>query len=61
MPFSHTARLLPYVAEQQHVLEYWWEGPTSTATLPTYTSGVIGKWNEIGGAVLRAVLIKYII
>ena len=30
-PFSQTAPLLPCVKQQQHLMEYWWEGSTSTA------------------------------
>jgi len=34
--------LLPSVIQQQHVMEYWWEGSTSTAIPPTSTSDVVG-------------------
>jgi len=35
MPFSHVVHPLPSVTQQQNVMEYWWEGSTSAATLPT--------------------------
>ena len=34
-PFCQTAPLLPSVVQQQHVVEYWWEGSTSIAVQPT--------------------------
>jgi len=34
-PFCQIAPLLPSVAWQQNVGEYWWEGSTSTAKPPT--------------------------
>jgi len=34
MPFYQTAPLLPSVTRQQHTVEYWQEGSTSTAIPP---------------------------
>ena len=47
MPFCQTAPLLPSVAQQQHVTEYWWEGSTSIAIPPTSASDVVGQHNKI--------------
>ena len=33
--FCQTAPLLPSVIQQQHVVEYWWEGAISTVIPPT--------------------------
>ena len=49
MLFSQTALLLPNVTWQQSVLEYWWEGSTSTAVPPTSASDVKGRYNKVGG------------
>ena len=49
MPFCQTAPLLPPVAWQQYVTEYYCEGPTSTAIPPTFVSDVMDKHNKIGG------------
>ena len=46
MPFCQTAPLLPSVTQQQNVMEYWWEGSTSTAIAPTFASGVIGQYHK---------------
>jgi len=35
---------------------YWWEGSTSTAIPPTFTSDVVGQHNKIGGNIFRAAL-----
>jgi len=56
-PFFETASLLPSVAWQQKVMEYWWEGSTSPASLPTFTSDVVGQHNKIEGTTFGAVLI----
>ena len=45
MPCCQTAPLLPSVTWQQNVVEYWWEGLTSTAIppiLPVSTSDAVG-------------------
>jgi len=47
--------LLPCVARQQHVMEYWWEGLTSTAIPPTSAS--VGTRNKIGGMNFGAALV----
>lgn len=36
---SDTAPLLPSITWQQHVMDYWWEGSTSTTISSTSTSG----------------------
>ena len=43
MPFCQTAPLLTSVTQQQNVMEYWWEGSTSTAVPPTSTSDIAGQ------------------
>jgi len=48
LPFCRTARLLPSVAQQQHVMEYWWDGSASTAIAPTSAFDVMGQRNKIG-------------
>ena len=58
MLFSQTAILLPNVTWQQSVLEYWWEGSTSTAVPPTSASDAVGQHNQIGGITFGASLIK---
>jgi len=55
--FCQTAPLLPSVTQQQHVMEYWWEGSISTATLPISTSDIMGQKNKIGGITSRGALI----
>ena len=40
-PFCQTAPLLPSVAQQQNVTEFWWKDPASTAVLPTFASDVV--------------------
>ena len=47
-PFCQTAPLLPFVTQQQHVVEYWWEYSSSTAISPTSTSDVVGEQNKSG-------------
>ena len=55
MPFCWTAPLLPFVSQQQNVLEYWWEGSASPTTPPTFPSNVVGWHNEIGGIIFGTV------
>ena len=56
-PFCQSAPLLPSVTRQQHVMGYWWEGPTSTtAILPTSDSDGIAF-----GAALVQVLLNAIV
>ena len=43
LPFCQTASLLPSVTWQQHVMEYRWEGSTSTAIPPISTSDTVGQ------------------
>ena len=61
MLFCQSAPLLPSVTWQQHVMEYCWDGSTSTAAPPTTASSVVCQYNKIGGIVFRASFIKYII
>ena len=49
-PFFQTALLLLSVTWQQHVMEYWREGSTSTAIPPIAASDVMGQRNKIGGS-----------
>ena len=56
-PFHQTALLMPPVAQQQHVMEYWWEGLTSTAIPPTRTSDIAGQHNKIVGITFRAAIV----
>jgi len=58
MPFWQTFPLLPSVTRQQTVLEYWWEGLTSTASPPTSASDIMGQHHKIGGVTFRAALIN---
>jgi len=55
MPFCQIAPLLPSVAQQQDVMEYWWGGSASTATLPLSASDVMDQQNKIGGITFGAV------
>jgi len=57
-PFCQTAPLLPSVTQQQHVMEYWWEGSASTAVPPPSASVVVGQHNNIGGFTIRTALVK---
>jgi len=53
-----TAPLLPSVTQQQHVMEYWWEGSTSAAVPPrSTTSDVMGQHHAIGSNTFRVALI----
>ena len=45
------------VTHQQHIIEYWWEGPTSAARPPTSTSDVMGQYNGIGSTAVRTALV----
>ena len=49
MPFCQTASLLPSVTQEQHVMEYWWEGLISIAIPPTAISEVIDQHSKLGG------------
>ena len=49
--------LLPSVTQQQHAMEYWWEGSTSTAIPPTSASDTVDWHDEIGGIAFVAALI----
>ena len=58
--FVHTsmsdANTASEVTWQQSVIEYWWEGPTSTSIPPTSASDVVGQYNKIGSCTFRAAL-----
>jgi hypothetical protein len=49
MPFCQTVPLVSFIAWQENLTEYWWEGATSTAISPTSASDVMGQHNKIGG------------
>ena len=57
MLFCQTAPLLPYVLQQQNVMEYCWEGSTSTAITPTSASDIVGQYDKVGGITFGAALI----
>ena len=57
MSLCRIAPLLPYVARQQNVMEYGWEGSTSTAISPTSASNFVGQHNKIRGIIFRAALV----
>jgi len=57
-----TAPLLPSVSWQQNVMEYWWEGSTSTTSNATAiplisSSDVVGQHDKIGGVIFGLALI----
>lgn len=56
MLFSQIASLLPDIAWQQNVMEYFWEGSTSTAIPPISACDITGQHNEEGGIIFAAVL-----
>ena len=57
-PFCQTAPLLLSITQQQHLMEYWWEGSASTAIPPTFISDFVGQYNKIAGITFGAVLTK---
>jgi len=57
MPFCQSTALLPFVAQQQHVMGYWWKGSASTAIPPPSASNVVGQ-HKIGGITFEATLIN---
>jgi len=46
MPFCQAAPLLPSVTGWQNVMEYWWEGLTSTVIPSTSTSGTMSQHKQ---------------
>ena len=56
---SHKQYLLPSVTQQQHVMEYWWEGSASTAIPPTSASDAVGQHNKIEGIILEQLSYNY--
>jgi len=59
MSFCQNAPLLPSVNQQQNVMEYWWEGSSSTVITPTSSSDIVCNYNKTGNITLGAVPIKY--
>ena len=57
MPLRQSVPLLPSVAQQQNVMEYGWEGSTSTAISPPSASDVVSQHNKIGGVTFGAALL----
>ena len=45
------------VRSQQNALEYWREGSTSSAILPTSASDITGQLNKIAGNTFRPALL----
>ena len=58
-PFCQTAPLLPFVTQQQNVMEYWREGSASAAIPPISASDVVNQHNKTGGITFRAALVHY--
>jgi len=59
---SHqTAPLLPFVVQQETVMEYCWEGSSSTAILPTSASDVVDQNNKIKHIIFATVLVCFLI
>ena len=58
MPFSQTALLLPSVAQQQNVTEYWWEDSVFTAIILTFASDVVAQHNKMGDVTFGTALIQ---
>ena len=54
-PLCQTAFLMPSVALQEKVLEYWWEG--SAIPLPS-ASDVVVQQSKVGGITLRVLVYK---
>ena len=60
MPLCQTSPLLPSAAQQQHIMEYWWEGSPSNAIPPLpSTSDVLGQQSKTGGVTFGAALVHY--
>ena len=55
-PVCKAAPLLPSVTQQQSVMEYWWEGSTSTVIPPMLISDLVGQQNKLGGIKFLAAL-----
>jgi len=56
-PLFQTARLLLSATQQQNLMEYWWEGSTSTAIPPTSTADIVGQYDKIGGITFGAAIV----
>ena len=57
MPLCQSTPLLPSVTQQQHGIEYWWEGSASTAVSPPSASDSMGQRNKTGGITFGAELV----
>ena len=60
-PFCQTTPLLPSVAQQQNVMQYWWEGSPSAAIPPTSTSDIVSQHNNIRGLTFGAALVSVLL
>jgi len=58
--FCHNASALSSVAQQQNIMEGWWEGSASTAIPPTYDTHVVGPHNKIGGSTLGEIFLFWL-
>jgi len=56
MPFCQTAPLLPSVAKQLDVAEYWWEDSASAAMAPAPTSDTVSQYRKIESITFEAAL-----
>ena len=54
MALCQSSPLLPFVEEQQHGMEYWWGGPTSTAIPPPTVFDIVGQYDKIEGITFGA-------
>ena len=66
MPFCQTAPPRPSHAthpscppQQQHVMEYWGEGSTSTAVPPVSTTDIVGQHIKIRGVTFGAAFLQF--
>ena len=55
-PFCQTASLLPSVAQQQSVMEYWWECLDASVLPTSSASDIVGQHNRKGGITFGATL-----
>ena len=59
-PFYQTVPLLPSVALQQNVTDYW-DSSNSTVIPPTSTYDVTRQYNKTAGITFRTALVKYML
>ena len=57
MLFCQTAPLLPPIAQQQNVMEYWQEGSGCSAILPTSAVSDMGQYDKIEGTTFGVALL----